>query len=631
MNGQRSNEQPGFWATFLPGKQRIRNLPGETLLDCARRAGIRIASVCGGRGLCKSCVVRVTDGPISAPTAGDRAFLSETEVATHWRRACQTFLAGDCQVEVSARALALPTRTYVESEDVWIHPDPAVRLCRITVPAASLQSPQADDQRLMNALNARWAGAGSRIDSDVQRALPAVLRDAGGRVAAAVRFGEIIGLMASHKGPVPGLAVDVGTTNISMLLVDLRTGRTLASRGLENPQGLHGADVITRIGYARSSPEALDRLRQLAITAINCAAASLCASRSLSPAQIADVVIVGNTTMHHLLLGLPVDQLAKAPFVPAVSNAVDIKARDLGITVMPGAYVHMLPNIAGFVGADHTAVLLAISSDRERRTVLALDIGTNTEISLLHHGKLASLSSPSGPALEGGHIACGMRSGPGAIESVEIVGDAVRIKTIDDATPVGICGSGVLDVTAQLCLAGIVDASGRMLEGHPRVRTRNGQREFILADERETGGEPVVFSQCDLRAVQLAKGAVRAGVSVLLEHAGLSEDQLDQVIIAGGFGNYISLASAVAIDMLPALPLDRFAQIGNAAAIGAKLALVSCPHRAEAQVIARSGHYLELANSAGFNGTFMKSIRFPPRRTPRAAANNVNSAIDHYR
>jgi len=318
--------------------------------------------------------------------------------------------------------------------------------------------------------------------------------------------------------------------------------------------------------------------------------------------------------MHHLFLQLPVEYLGAVPFVAASASATDVKARDIGLKAMPGAYIHLLPNIAGFVGGDHTAMLLAIGSDHEEKTVVALDIGTNTEISLIHKGRLLSIACPSGPALEGGHIRCGMRSAPGAIESVEISGDQVSIKTIGNAPPVGICGSGVLDATAQLYLAGVVSPTGRMTKEHPRVRIHDGQPEFVLADEREAQGAAIVFSQRDVRAVQLAKGAIQAGIQVLLEDAGLREEEIEQVIIAGAFGNYVDLASAVAIGMLPDLPLDRFAQVGNAAGIGAKLALVSYPHRATAQSIAASSHYFELAGSVRFNTAFMHAMGFPEHK-----------------
>ncbi len=604
----------GHRVTFEPGEQQIWSLPAETLLDTARRAGARISSVCGGRGLCKSCVVRVAEGSVEPPSQQDLAFFSPEELASNWRRACQTFASGDCRVEISARARAMPLRTQVESEDVWVRPDPAVRLYSVAVPDATLEVPTADDRRLMDALNEKWPGICSRIDIDVLRSLPEALRVPGRQVSAAVRFGEVIGIVPPGDRKLLGLAVDVGTTNIVVLLVDLWSGRTLATKAMENPQASFGGDVISRIARAATSEEALEKLHELVVRGINDLARELCEAQSVGLEQVADIVVAGNTAMHHLLLKLPVKHLGAVPFVAASASAMDVKARDVGIKAMPGAWVHALPNIAGFVGSDHTAMLLAIGADRDEKTIVALDIGTNTEMSLIHQGRLSSISCPSGPAFEGGHINCGMRSARGAIESVEIRAGEVRIRTIDDTPPVGICGSGVLDVTAQLYLAGIVSPTGRMTKAHPRVRVRDGQPEFVLTQESETHGTAIVFNQRDVRAVQLAKGAIRAGIQVLLENAGVQEWQIEQVIIAGAFGNYIDLASAVAIDMLPDLPLDRFAQIGNAAGIGAKLALVSYPHRATAQSIAARSHYFELAGSAHFNRSFMRAMRFPNRK-----------------
>lgn len=608
---KRAQESPraGHWITFEPDGQRVFSLPDETLLDTARRAGVRIASVCGGRGLCQSCVVRITQGPVGPASQEDLEFFSPEEITNNWRRACQSFASGDCRVEVSARARAVPLRTEVESEDVWVRPDPAVRLYAVKVAPPTLTDPDADDHRLLSALNAKWPGTCSRIDLDLLRQIPGTLRSESGEVVAVVRFGEMIGLLPPKKGPLPGLAVDVGTTNIGVLLVDLRNGRTLGSRAMENPQTRHGADVITRIGKARSSPERQQQLRDLVVGAINEAARELCQQQSLDPKQLADIVVAGNTVMHHLLFNLPVEHLGAVPFVAACTNAIDVKAREIGIESMPGAYVHGVANIAGFVGGDHTAMLLAIGADHEEKTIVALDIGTNTEISLIHKKKLLTISCPSGPALEGRHIRCGMRSAPGAIEAVAISGDEVSVRTISNEPPIGICGSGVLDATAQMYLAGVVSRTGRMTREHPRVRMRDGQPEFVLASD-EAQGSAIVFNQRDVRAVQLAKGAIRAGIQVLLADAGLQEDQIEQVIIAGAFGNYIDLRSAVAIGMLPDLPLDRFAQVGNAAGIGAKLALVSYPHRATAQSIAASSHYIELAGTERFNRAFMRAIQF---------------------
>ena len=610
INSGRDPGSSGYLVEFEPSGKRVSSLPGETLLDCARRSGVRVSNICGGRGLCKSCVVRVVSGPVPEPSDQDKEFFSATEIEENWRRACQTFLVGDCRIEVSSRAQAVSMRTQIESEDVWVQPDPVVRSLRTIVSKPKLEEPVADDNRLRDALNARWPSAAHHIDIDVLRGLPDLLRATDGRVTALSRFGEIVAVVPSQKGPLLGLAVDVGTTNIGALLVDLRTGRTLASQGLENPQVVRGGDVITRMAYARRSPDALEEMRMLLVGGINEVAQMLCEKRGASPDQIGDIVIAGNTAMHHLLIGLPVDYLGAVPFIPAVSAATDFKARDLNLTTMPGAYVHLLPNIAGYVGGDHTAVLLTIGSDRESRTLLMLDIGTNTEISLLHEGRLSSLSCPSGPALEGGHIRNGMLSGPGAIESMRIDGDSVQLRTIGDVPPVGICGSGVVDITAQLFLSGVINATGKMTDTHPRVRLHNGKPEFVVADESETGAAAVVFTQGDVRAVQLAKGAIQSGFSMLLEEAGLTEDRLDQVIIAGAFGSYIDIDSAVAIGLLPAVSPERYAQVGNAAMIGAKLALVSHGHRTEAETIASTSHYLELSGSARFNKIFMNSMGF---------------------
>jgi uncharacterized 2Fe-2S/4Fe-4S cluster protein (DUF4445 family) len=616
MTSGRRRKVTGITINFNPTGQRVTAFPGETVLDSARRAGVRITSVCGGRGLCKTCVIRVTEGPVNPPSAADMEYFSKRELEDNWRRSCQTFPAGDCTVTVSARSLAAPTRTEVESEDVYVRPDPVVRCIRGTVQPGTLTRPAGDDKRLKNTLNEKWPGAGHAIDVAVQKIMPQILRAAQGKVEAISRFGEIVGLVPQKKGPLLGLAVDVGTTNIGVWLVDLRNGRTLQTTGFENPQGPLGADVITRLGYARKSPAALEKIQKLIIDRLNQAIAAITAERGLGPELITDVVIAGNTAMHHLLIGLPVNYLAVVPFIPAVSGAVDIKARDIGLHVMPGAYVHLLPNIAGFVGGDHTAVLLAIGSKQERHTVVVLDIGTNTEISLIHQGRLSSVSCPSGPAFEGGHIRCGMRSAPGAIESVKIRGDDVTLKTIEHSPPVGICGSGVLDTVAQLHLAGITTVTGKMNTGHPRVRRPEGKRdlEFVLVDEASGGGEAIVFTQSDVRSVQLAKGAIHAAIRVLLEAADITEEQLDQVIIAGAFGSYIDINSSIAIGMLPDLPLERYAQIGNAAGIGAKLALVSHAHRSEAEAIADSCNYLELAGSNRFNKLFMQSMYFPKHR-----------------
>lgn len=349
-------------------------------------------------------------------------------------------------------------------------------------------------------------------------------------------------------------------------------------------------------------------MQELAVGALNQLAVELCAKVDATPQDIVEAVVVGNTAMHHLLLRLPVAQLAFPPFLPAVGEALDIKARNIGLHIAPGAYVHLLPNIAGFVGADHVAMLLATEVWQAEGLILALDIGTNTEVSLVNNGEITAVSCASGPAFEGGHIENGMRAASGAIERLRLVDDRVEYQTIDGAPPVGLCGSGILDAMAQLYSAGVLDKSGRMMDNHPRVRVGKGQREFVLVSEEERhGGSAITITQHDVRELQLAKGAIYTGIQVLLKAKSRSEKEINQVIIAGAFGSHIDVFSAMTIGMLPPLPLDHFQQVGNAAGMGAKLALISGSKRAEAQTIARRVNYIELATAPYFEETFVKA------------------------
>jgi uncharacterized 2Fe-2S/4Fe-4S cluster protein (DUF4445 family) len=319
-------------------------------------------------------------------------------------------------------------------------------------------------------------------------------------------------------------------------------------------------------------------------------------------------VVVGNTAMHHLFLRLPVKQLVLSPFVPAISQALEVKAGELGLNIAAGAYVHLLPNIAGFVGADHVAMLLATDAWQAKETTVALDIGTNTEVSLIHKGKIATTSCASGPAFEGGHIRHGMRAATGAIERLHIDGSEIHYQTIGGAPPVGICGSGMLDALAQLYVAKVIDEGGKITDSRCRVRIAKGQREFVLVGKEERKGRsPITITQHDVRELQLAKAAIRTGIQLLLETSGCSEDDVRRVIIAGAFGTYIDISSAVAIGMLPPLPLSHFRQVGNAAGMGAKLALISLRSRAEAEAIASRVIYIELAGTASFQPTFMQA------------------------
>ncbi len=588
---------------FEPVGRRGDCPEGDTLLDCARHLGVNLVNLCGGTGGCGRCIVQILDGQVSEPSPGEGEFLAAEKLADGYRLACRAVPLSDCKVRVPPESLSTPQRTQVEGEEVLIAPEPPVETYLVTLAAPSLEDLRADAERLVAALAAQHSVVVRDLDLAVLHDLSSLLRAGGWQVRAAVRQGEVVALLPPQARAL-GLAVDLGTTKIAAYLMDLASGETLASEGAMNPQIAYGEDVIARMSYASQSPEQAAQMQQLVVERLNELVAVLCESAGADVAHVLEAVVVGNTAMHHLFLGLATEQLARAPYVAAVSSALDVKARDLGLFLSPGAYVHLLPNIAGYVGADHVAMLLASDMAYAEGVILALDIGTNTEVCLANHGRLTSLSCASGPAFEGAHIKHGMRAAVGAIEHVRIVDGRVEYQTIGDAPPVGLCGSGILDTLAQLYLAGVVDRRGRMQEDHARVRGEKPDREYLLAAMEDGDAADITFTQKDVRELQLAKGAMRCGVDALLKTNGLSAGDVDAVIIAGAFGTYIDVASAVTIGMFPSMPLDRVRQVGNAAGMGAKLALISRSKRAEAQELARRIGYLELATLPDFAMAF---------------------------
>ena len=592
---------------FEPVGRKRQCQGNESLLDCARQLGVGISSVCGGVGKCQSCKVRVLSGTVSEPTPNDLEAFSPQELQDGWRLACQAYPTSDCKLSVPPESMTTLQRIQVEGLEITVRLEPPVRAYHIMLPAPSLSDLQADTDRLLQALDQQHRLHCDKVDIDVLRTLSTQLRSWNWQCQATVRNGEVIAL-GSWSSRQLGLAIDLGTTKVAGYLVDLSDGRTLAAKGIMNPQLSYGEDIISRITSVINSPDEGMQLQKLVVEALNELAVDLCAEVGASTEEIVEAVVVGNTAMHHLFLGLPVGQVALSPFVPAVSRALDIKARDLGLHIATGAYVHLLPNIAGFIGADHVAMLLATEVWQAEGPIVALDIGTNTEVSLANNREITTVSCASGPAFEGGHIRDGMRAARGAIERLRIANESIQYQTIDEAPPVGICGSGILDAMAQLYRVGIIDKDGRMKDNYPRVRTRKKQREFVLVSKEERDGLPaIVITQQDVRELQLAKAAIRTGIQVLLEANGCSEEEIKQVVIAGAFGSYIDVTSAVIIGMLPSLPLDRFQQVGNAAGMGAKLALVSLGKRIEAQNIASRVHYIELASSPNFMQTFIQA------------------------
>lgn len=593
---------------FQPMGRRGRFPSGQSILEYARRLGIGLSSVCGGKGICGKCKVQLLNGSSSKPRPHEIKAFSTAQITAGWRLACQCYPENDCLVHVPVESMTTPQRTQLEGIETPFRARSMVKAHPVKLAVPTLTDATGDADRLLAELEKLHVHC-DLVDFSVLRTMPPQLREWNWEFEAFIRHGEMIAV-GPKSGRHLGLAVDFGSTKLAAYLIDLDSGKTMASKGIMNPQISYGEDIIARCNMAAASAEGAARLQKLAADAISELAVSMTASINAKPEDIVDAVVVGNTAMHHIYLGLPVKQLVTAPFIPAVSRELDVKARDFGIHIAPGAYVHILPNIAGFVGADHVSMLLAIDVQRLKGNVVALDIGTNTEISLVHDGRIDSISCASGPAFEGGHIKDGMRAGTGAIERVRITSKDVIYETIDDAPPIGICGSGIIDTIAQLFTAGIIDASGRMKAAGKRIREHEGIKEFVLADAKETSGRSdIVFTQHDIRELQLGKAAIRGGIATLIQNAGLTEASITDIIIAGAFGSYIDVSSAVDLGMLPPVPIERIHQVGNAAGMGAKRALISSTQRTEAGDIARKAQYLELAGNAVFNQNFIGAMQ----------------------
>ena len=597
-----------YQVDFEPVGRRGDCPAGNSLLDCARRLGVDIVSVCGGIGDCGRCVVQIVKGKVSPVTDNERQLLGAAMIARGYRLACRTTPLSDVLVRVPPQSLTTPQRTQIEGEEVPVKPFPLIKSYSVSLVPATLTDLQADAERLRQALVKKSRNKIDSFDIDLLREIAPVLRQKNWQTQAVTRETEVIALLPGGGRPL-GLAVDLGTSKMAVYLMDLITGQTLAVRGVMNPQISYGEDIIARMALANSAPDQAKLLQELVVSVLNDTVTGMCSEAKVTSSNIVDAVLVANTAMHHLFLRLPVGQLSRSPYVAAISSAIDVKTRDIGLKFAPGAYMHFPPNIAGYVGADHVAAILSTGIYKENRAVLLLDIGTNTEICLANQGKLTSLSCASGPAFEGAHIKFGMRAAGGAIEHVKMVRDKVEYQTIGGGVPVGLCGSAILDTLAQLYLAGIVDSSGKM-KPHSRVRDVDGNREFILVygDTKDKDHPDITFNQRDVRELQLAKGAIRTGIEVLLTSNGLRYQDIGKILIAGAFGSYIDVASAIAIGMLPDIPLKRFRQVGNAAGTGAKLTLISRRQRAKAQEIAEKVQYIELSSVPGFSNIFNKAI-----------------------
>jgi uncharacterized 2Fe-2S/4Fe-4S cluster protein (DUF4445 family) len=621
---------------FQPSGVRGKVKDGATVLDAARALGAGLESVCGGKGTCGKCKIKIEEGyfakyrlgsslsSVEAIKAAPEKLVSRVQHKQGYRLACQSRVRGDVVVFVPEESRKGQQVVRKDASDLKIKVNPAVRKYCVELSPATLHDPLGDFERLGAALNKKYRLNSLTIDYQALLKLQNTVRRGDWKITVSVWKGkEIIDVEAGKRVAGYGLAVDIGTTTVAGYLCDLSTGAVLATDSLMNPQVAYGEDVMSRISYAVKSKKGLKKLQRVVIAGLNLIASGAAEKAGVRRSDIVDMAVVGNTCMHHLFLGLDPAQLGRAPFVPAVHHSVDVKARDLGLRIAPGAYVHVLPNEAGFVGADNVGVLIAEEPYNQDEMLLIIDIGTNGELILGDRKKLLSTSCATGPAFEGAEIRHGMRAAAGAIEKIKIdpVTKEVRFRVIgnekwnDEVKNIGakgICGSGIFDAAAQMFLARIIDKSGRFSKkpAAPRLRVKNGEPEFVIARAGETSiGHDIVISQKDIRAIQLAKGAMYSGAKIMMNKLGVTK--LDRVILAGAFGSYIDKMSAAVIGLFPDCDPERVYAVGNAAGDGARMALLDLDKRDEADLHARRVEYVELTVAPDFNRIFPMALAFP--------------------
>jgi uncharacterized 2Fe-2S/4Fe-4S cluster protein (DUF4445 family) len=595
---------------------------GTTILRAAHAHGIDIDAVCGGRGRCTSCRVKFVGGTVPPPTLGDRVQLGDDLVRDGYRLACQCTVTEPVTVETSP---ALDERAFQILGAGGTSALPRFKIdAGITKQVVRVALPREEHHQTSD-LEQLLAAVGARdvdVPASVMQALPQALRDDPEAGVTVTTFAGRI--LAVERGDTVamkfGLAVDIGTTTVVSTLVELESGEQLASVSSLNPQSVFGGDLMSRIAFAQFNPGNLRKLHTRIVGLLNQHVEHLARESGVLPKWIYKVVVVGNTCMHHLLLGIDPTHVGLAPYAPVMRHALVLPARELLLKVAPEARVCLLPLVAGFVGADAVAVALATRIHESEEVRVAVDIGTNGEVLLGSRDRLWACSAPAGPALEGGQIRHGMRGAHGAIDRVRVDED-LHLHTIGDAGALGICGSGLIDLVAGLLDAGVIDGTGLIRVDDrdsmpPRVRDRvtvRGEERIVVVARPGECGAPreLVLTQEDVRQVQLAKGAIASGIAMLQRVAGIGPERIAELMLAGGFGNYVSIASAQRIGLIPVLPGGSVRYVGNAAALGAQLCLLSESERALAERVAERMEHVSLATHPDFEDVFVDAMNFP--------------------
>jgi uncharacterized 2Fe-2S/4Fe-4S cluster protein (DUF4445 family) len=629
---------------FTPSGRRGRFAVGTSVLQAARVLGVDIDSVCGGRGICGRCQVALAQGEFAKHgiTSRPEHLTAFSEVEGSYRRrkgladgrrlSCSTRILGDVVIDVPADSQVHRQVVRKAVEAVAIELDPAIRLHYVEVAEPDMHSPASDLLRLLEALEREWQLTSLRCDLHVVQRLQTSLRQGGWKVTVAIHDGTtIVAVWPGFRDKVFGMAVDVGSTTIAAHLCDLASGEVVASVGRMNPQIRFGEDLMSRVSYIMMNPGGEKDLTDAVRGAINELAAEAAKAAGIAPDEILEATFVGNPVMHHLLLGINPIELGGAPFALATDQATTLLASELGLTLHPGARAFVLPCIAGHVGADAAGVVLAERPDLADALTVLVDVGTNAEIVLGNRHRLLACSSPTGPAFEGAQISCGQRAAPGAIERVRIDPTTLepRFKVIgselwsDDpgfaeATRkigvTGLCGSGIIEALAEMFLAGIIRRDGIIVGGMAERTLRVHQDGPTFAYTLHTGAVTIRITQNDVRAIQLAKAALYAGIRLLMDRMGI--DAVDRIRLAGAFGSHIDVKYATILGMLPDCDLAQVSSAGNAAGTGARIALLDRRARAEIAALVRRVEKVETAVEPKFQAHFVAAMAIPHQSAP---------------
>jgi len=640
------SSHPTHLVILMPSGRRGQVKDGESLLEAARQMGVEIESICGGRLTCGKCKVRIESGEFQkhgirslpehvSEASEEERLLLERLNAADCRLSCSAYVHGDVLVSVPEESMAQKQIIRKTATERVIEVAPAIRQVYVEVEEARLGEHRGDWGRLQDALIDQWQLESLQIDLLALRRLQMALRN--GKWAITVTLWqdrEVIDVRPGYAEGIYGLAVDIGSTTVAGYLCDLRTGELLATESVMNPQVSYGEDLMSRVSYAMTHPDGLSKMHTAIIDTLNKLAAKAAQLAGLRARDIHELVVVGNTTMMHIFLNIDPVELGGAPFALANRDAMDIKARELGLRLHPGANVHAMPAEAGHVGADNVGVLIAEEPYLQDQISLVVDVGTNAEIVLGNKDWMYSASSPTGPAFEGGQISAGMRAAPGAIERVRIdpetrqarfrvigeerwsdewrIGPDQRVEAQPRHLASGICGSGIIEAVAEMYLSEIITADGRFnpAADSERIQWQGRKGAYVLATGDETThGQPILITQDDVRNIQLAKAALYAGAKLLMNKAGI--EKVDRIILAGAFGSYIDPKHAMILGLIPDCNLERVHAVGNAAGDGARIALLNRRKRQEAQEIAHWVRYIETAVDPDFQREFVGAMHLP--------------------